>query len=176
MNHIVIDLETLSTQPHASIISIAAVAFDDVTGETLLEFKRNIEPSPRLHIDPKTVMWWLNLPKDAQDALQTPKPMSIEQALEEFAFAIRIAGPDALVWGNGATFDNVILASAYQVLGVKRPWGYKTDRCYRTIRAVFPNVPEPARIGVPHEALDDARHEAKHLLAILQHIRELGKP
>lgn len=70
------------------------------------------------------------------------------------------------VWGNGAAFDNVILASAYRRVTAGTPWQYWNDRCYRTVKALHPDVPMQ-RTGDHHNALDDAISQAHQLIAML---------
>ena len=69
------------------------------------------------------------------------------------------------VWGNGASFDNVILSESYYRAAILRPWPFWKDRCYRTIKTIYPDV-ELVRSGTHHNALDDARTQAEHLIAI----------
>jgi exodeoxyribonuclease VIII len=37
------------------------------------------------------------------------------------------------MFGNGASFDNVILGEAYKRCGLKVPWNFWNDRCLRTL-------------------------------------------
>ena len=75
---------------------------------------------------------------------------------------------DAHIWGNGAAFDNVVLASAFRATGMQVPWAFWNDRCYRTVKSLFSNV-KLKRSGTHHNALDDAVTQAKHLLEIAEH-------
>jgi exodeoxyribonuclease VIII len=70
------------------------------------------------------------------------------------------------LWGNGANFDNVILVNAYRRTGIKAPWQFYNDRCYRTIKSMFKRI-EMERSGTHHNALDDAKSQADHLVRIL---------
>jgi hypothetical protein len=69
------------------------------------------------------------------------------------------------IWGNGSTFDNVILRSAFAAAGLEYPVRFWADQCYRTKKNEFPTVPL-VREGTHHKALDDAISQAKHLQAI----------
>jgi exodeoxyribonuclease VIII len=69
-------------------------------------------------------------------------------------------------WGNGASFDNVIMDNAYRAVNMTRPWLPWEDRCYRTMKNLV-NIPIDKREGVYHNALDDALTQAKHLMKIL---------
>ena len=58
------------------------------------------------------------------------------------------------------------LGDAYDRAMRHRPWKFWNDRCYRTIKSMHPEVPMP-RTGTHHNALDDAKTQALHLMAIL---------
>lgn len=75
------------------------------------------------------------------------------------------------IWGNGADFDNVILASVYKRIGMEQPWLYRNNRCYRTLKALHPEIPIE-RVGTHHNAVDDAESQARHLLAIMRSINQ----
>lgn len=75
-------------------------------------------------------------------------------------------GPDVKVWGNGADFDNVILGSAYRRLGKSIPWAFYNSRCYRTVKSLQPGC-RIERAGTHHNALDDAKSQALHLMRLL---------
>ncbi len=68
------------------------------------------------------------------------------------------------MWGNGADFDNAILAHCYSRLGRPAPWKFWNSRCYRTLKSFSPV--RGKRIGVHHHALDDAKTQAADAMAI----------
>jgi hypothetical protein len=168
--HIMIDLETMGTRPNAPIISIGAVAFNAM-GVTEQTFYRNVQLKSAVDsgavIDPSTVMWWLRQDKAAQAAFEEGQYNSVflTQALFDFG---RFAGTygDSLkgVWGNGASFDNVLMHESGARCGVPT-WPFWKDRCYRTIKSCFPDV-RLKRSGTHHNALDDAISQAQHLVEI----------
>jgi len=69
------------------------------------------------------------------------------------------------VWGNGANFDNVILAEAYRRLDMKLPWHFTQDRCFRTIKSKYWYV-DMVRTGTHHNAAGDAMSQANHLIRL----------
>lgn len=167
MIEVMVDLETMSTKSNAAICSIGAVKFDSKEGNIVDTFYTTVDLASckevGLHISKDTVQWWSQQNKEALRAL-TINTIPLKLALEQFAEWL---GPKSLpVWGNGAGFDNVVLDNAYAAIGVKRPWAYWHDRCYRTMKAIV-NMPEAEREGTYHNALDDAMHQTKHLLKIL---------
>jgi exodeoxyribonuclease VIII len=116
-----------------------------------------------LKMDASTVMWWMKQSDQARAAFNE-KGVSLSTALSDFMDWL---DDKALVWGNGATFDNVILDNAYRATGLTKPWKYNADRCYRTLKALYPQVPAGERSGTYHNALDDAKHQAMHASRIL---------
>lgn len=75
------------------------------------------------------------------------------------------------VWGNGASFDCVILRNSYALAGHQAPWQWWNDRDVRTIVELGKAIGfEPKRDmpfeGTRHNALDDAIHQAKYVSAI----------
>ena len=163
--NVMLDLETLGNGSQSVIISIGAVEFDK--HELYREFYAVIDPEScvkaGLKMDTSTVMWWMKQSDQARAAFNE-KGVSLSTALSDFMDWL---DDKALVWGNGATFDNVILDNAYRATGLAKPWKYNADRCYRTLKALYPQVPLGARSGTYHNALDDARHQAIHASKIL---------
>ena len=170
MAHIMVDLETLGKTAGCKIISIGAVEFDNTRlGE---EFYIEIERASqdKLFEDPDTLAWWEKQDAVVRDRLFTPSAdhVPIADALTVFSEWIAfVSDKDPVLWGNGAAFDNVILAAAYDAYGIKRPWEFWNDRCYRTMKASYPRIPLGKRTGNLHNALDDAKTQADHLIEIL---------
>lgn len=170
MNHIMLDLETLGTKENAVIVSIGAVFFDaDNLGDkfyTALELGEQIRKGRT--VSGSTIEWWMKQSTEARSVFSETRKFEISEALNEFA-AFCGKG-DVKVWGNGAMFDNAILLNAYEQFGIKRPWSYRNDRCYRTVIAEFkdkyPDVKITNDYGVAHNALDDAIAQAHTLQAV----------
>lgn len=167
---IMIDLETMGTRPDAAVVSIGAVAFSTehrVIGPTFYaRVALETAVAQGGTMDPSTVLWWMQQSGAARYDVHGTGSSPISEALTNFTrFVERFDSPS--VWGNGAAFDNVILRSAYKRAGLHAPWSYSLDRCYRTLRALHRDIPEPPRVGVYHNALDDAMHQTMHLLRIL---------
>lgn len=168
MSDIMLDLETMSTESNAAIIAIGAVSFSDkIESEFYTEVSLNSSVDSGLHICPKTVLWWLSQSKDAQDKFKkNNKAPSLHDALLSFSewAAIQKVGS---IWGNGATFDNVILRNAFQNAGLEYPIPFWADACYRTVKNMNPAI-ELDRVGIHHCALDDAKSQALHLIKIFE--------
>ncbi|WP_240654942.1 3'-5' exonuclease [Rhodovarius crocodyli] len=179
--HVMLDLETLSTRPNAAIIAIGAVAFDPQRMEVLSTFEARIRPdsadSLGGHVDMDTVSWWMRQP-DAVRAQWDDEGAQFGNALSQLHTWLRgnQHGPLSALWGNGAAFDNVVLAEAFRAWAMIRPWSYKQDRCYRTLRALLPHIEEPPFEGERHTALADALHQAKHCMRLLAALRTEAQP
>jgi hypothetical protein len=164
--HVMIDLETMGTRPNAPIIAIGAVTFDTVG--ILDTFYCNIDLESAVNdshavVDPKTVLWWMEQGGEARSALRENK-LRVIPALCDFRDWLKPYDPDG-VWGNGASFDNIILSETYRRLNMTPPWEFWKDRCYRTMKGMYPDIPME-RTGVHHNALNDAESQANHLIKI----------
>jgi exodeoxyribonuclease VIII len=164
--NIMLDLETMGTGTDAAIIAIGAVIFDKggVSKKfyEVVDLQSSIDAG--LTVTGSTVMWWLGQSEAARDALNdSPRPL--KEVLQELTTWMRCTGLTQKIWGNGASFDNVILRSAYKKSGLAPPWAFWNDRCYRTIKSMYPGV-YMNRVGEHHNALDDAESQARHLVEI----------
>ncbi|EEW8443644.1 ATPase [Escherichia coli] len=176
MNHLMVDLEAMGNGPYAPVISIGAVFFDPNTGETGEEFSVNIslESSMRYRARPdaSTILWWMEQSEEARKSL-TSNTQELSTALSWLSeFIIKNANHKLVqVWGNGASFDCVILRNSYSLTGQPVPWQWWNDRDVRTIVELGKVIGfDPKRDmpfkGTRHNALDDAIHQAKYVSAI----------
>lgn len=174
MQDVMIDIETLDTSPSAVILSIGAVRFDvENLGAIGDSFHRHIDIESNLKygrtVSGSTILWWLDQDAMARKNITSAQTESLYAVLGQLGQFIK---PNDRVWGNGASFDNVILGDAYRRCDLPQPWRYWSDMCYRTLKNVYKHVPKPKFEGVEHDALDDARYQALHLQAIYQHIKQ----
>ena len=176
--HLMIDLETMGTNTNAPIVVIGAVFFDPQTGEIGPVFYIVISLTDAMNTgavpDGGTIEWWLKQSSEARAAILTDQ-VKLKDALSQFREFINEYSDEKFVqvWGNGATFDNAILRTSYERLDIPCPWRYHNDRDVRTIVELGKTIDFDARTvipfeGVRHNALDDARHQAKYVSAIWQ--------
>ncbi len=176
--HLMIDLETMGTNTNAPIVVIGAVFFDPQTGEIGPVFYIVISLTDAMNTgavpDGGTIKWWLKQSSEARAAILTGQ-VKLKDSLSRFREFINEYSDEKFVqvWGNGATFDNAILRTSYERLDIPCPWRYHNDRDVRTIVELGKTIDFDARTvipfeGVRHNALDDARHQAKYVSAIWQ--------
>ena len=178
MIEFMVDLEAMGTGNDAAIVAIGAVAFD-AGNDYLLpapegEFYTPVSLASSMEVglkcDASTILWWLEQEDAARQEL-TGRTVPLRQALSQFAGWVERLGPEKrnrTVWGNGARQDIVWLSSAFSACGMVLPWSRRGDRCYRTMKNMYPALGMPPFDGVKHTALVDARMQALHLLKILK--------
>jgi exodeoxyribonuclease VIII len=166
-----LDLETLGVQPTSVITEIGAVKFGG--GKIIDKFSRRIDIQDclahGLSIDGPTIEWWMSQDDKARAHFSEPGgPLS--SVLFDFTLWVGSESPE--MWGCGPDFDNNILGNAYRVCGLEQPWKFWNNRCYRTVKSLFPHIPIE-RTGVHHRAVDDAEAQARHLMKIAAYINKI---
>jgi len=177
-----LDIETLSSGQNALVTSIGAVEFrldppfDDEQWNLGRTFKVNVDVNSAqnegFQISATTVMWWLQQSREAVAAmLERPTPILVRSAFEALANFLtrdRAGTVKPLVWGNGENFDNRVMREGYDLLNMRCPWHYRSDRDMRTFmeiahrRGIFVEVP---RNPLEHDALEDAKVQARRMIA-----------
>lgn len=171
-SEIMLDLETRSVRPHASILTIGAIRFQR-RGELqpynkMDRFYRRIildsDKSYNLHVDPETMNWWNTQSEDAKyEAIKNPDRVNIRQALADFSNWVGRNNKYTKVWANSPDFDVTILREAYKRCGMEFPFNFWNVRCCRTIYDLggvrlkdFPNE-------IQHHAVYDCYSQIKAL-------------
>ncbi|MOA42414.1 hypothetical protein D3C78_1644610 [compost metagenome] len=93
--------------------------------------------------------------------------------MQEFSLFVQSRGNDEVqVWGNGASFDNAILAAVYRKHAQKLPWRFRNDRDVRTIVELakcLKNIDVRASFSInatdAHHALRDAKFQVAYVSA-----------
>jgi DNA polymerase III epsilon subunit-like protein len=193
-----LDLETLSTHDGAAILSIGAVRFapfatkkSGLINTTDGAFHRVVNPrtTPLAEfgfIDYDTMRWWMkNLTSDDREEREAAQRVfepaetflqPLRRVLEGFSSWFRDSSmPVEHIWANGASFDFRVLAQAYARCGLEVPWRYGQERDFRTLKknvAQLLGISEPTFTGVPHDAFDDAAHQAGWAITILRELKK----
>lgn len=169
-NDVMVDLETMGTRPGSVIVSLGAIEFDPNTARLGRTFYQTCSIASSVDVglamDPQTVSWWLGQSEDARKELIDAKGDLKSTLLD---FSRWLGSTETKMWGCGSDFDNALLAEAYNRAGEAVPWKFWNNRCYRTMKSLFPKV-KLEREGTHHNALDDAIYQAKHLQLIMREI------
>jgi len=174
--HMMIDLETLGTDPGCVILQIGMVFFnvDDETvagGSIGVDIDSCVQHG--LHVSGSTIAWWFRQSAAARrNALQNQT--SLDGAFDHIwdlwtKHALLDAQRTTRVWSHGATFDLPILAAAARTVRKQLPWHHIYGRDTRTLADLYP-VPlvEPT---IPHDAYEDALAQAQWVRAMLREHR-----
>lgn len=177
--HLMVDLESMGTNPDAPILSVGAVFFDPNTGATGAEFYKVISLESAMAFggkpDAGIILWWMKQSSEARSALLVADTIPLDDALLQFNDFISensANGPASVqLWGNGATFDNVLLRQSYERTGIPCLLKFWNDRDVRTIVEMGKTTGINPRYDIPfegdqHNALADARHKVKYVSEI----------
>lgn len=177
-----IDIETLDTRPSAVVISIGVVLFNRrepavKMKELNLKFGKKEFRDEQIMmgrtVDKSTVAWWKKQEPAAKTIFKKANVESVHDALGKLTAFLSQGDTNYLVWGNGAAFDNTIVMSLYESFGEEAPWKFWNDRCFRTFKGEHGHITRPPAFeGVKHDAVDDARQQARYLQAIYQELQK----
>ena len=138
--HGMIDLETLGTGSNSVVVSVGLVAFNISTGEILAELDIGLNLNQQIKtggvIDGDTLEFHFAQAPDSIQKMAQRKVLDVKEGLELISNFIK-ANNITTLWGNGATFDNVILRNLYARHLKVFPLGFWTDRDLRTAVDIY---------------------------------------
>ncbi len=171
MIHAMIDLETLSTNPNAVILTLGAVKFDPYTVMKPyddLYFRVDVDSQTEMGRDvmQDTLDWWGRQPKEiSEEALSDDDRLPLNdmvKAINKWSVGVDV------FWCQGPLFDYAILQDIYTQLGHPQPWQYWQIRDSRTLFSLVPRDNEK-REG-HHNALQDCIFQAKKVQKIYKQL------
>ena len=172
MIHGMIDLETLSTNPNATILTVGGVKFDPYTmaePSQGMYFRVDVDSQTEMGRDvmQETVNWWSKQPKEISDeAFSDDNRASLDDMIKKInKFSV---GVDVF-WCQGPLFDYAILQDIYTQLGYPVPWQYWQIRDSRTLFSLVPKDPDEKRTGL-HNALEDCYFQAKKVQRVYKQL------
>ena len=173
MIHAMIDLETLSTNPNAVILTVGGVKFDPHTNMKPyhhMYFRVDVDSQTMQgrHVMDDTLDWWAKQSEDIrEEALGDKDRIGLDNMIKTInKFSV---GVDVF-WCQGPLFDYAILQNLYTQLGHPVPWQYWQIRDSRTLFNLVPRDKNEKRVGL-HNALSDCIFQAKKVQKIY---RQLG--
>ena len=171
MTHAMIDLETLSTNPNATILTVGGVKFDPynaIEPAQGMYFRVDVDSQTKMGRDvmQETLDWWATQPKEISDeALGDENRISLEEMVKTInKWSV---GVDVF-WCQGPLFDYAILQDIYKQLGHPAPWQYWQIRDSRTLFSLVPRENEK-RTGL-HNALEDCYFQAKKVQKVYKQL------
>jgi exodeoxyribonuclease VIII len=170
LNHIMLDIETLSTDSYGVITSISAVQFDLATCEIGSTFETALNIKEQLDvgcvIDNATVAWWFSQDAEAINATFRLQRLSVASALHslnDWINLLKLKNADVKLWGNGCTFDNVMVRNLYKKTGIEFVLPFWCDNDVRTLVTLSGiNVKDFKFDGTKHYGIDDCKHQIKY--------------
>ena len=173
MIHAMIDLETLSTNPNATVLTVGGVKFDPYTTMNPyqeLYFRVDVDSQTKIGRDvmPETLDWWATQAEDIrEEALGDNNRISLDDMIKSInKWSV---GVDVF-WCQGPLFDYAILQDLYKQLGHPVPWQYWQIRDSRTLFSLVPRDANEKR-NAAHNALEDCKFQARK---VQQVFRQLG--
>lgn len=170
---LMIDLETLGTDPDCVVLSIGACVFDFQKKKIVDKFYIVLDTEDQKNcfrtVDQNTLKWWSQQSNQAKKVFTEPKE-EVREALDQFVQFILRNGTISQIkpWGNGSTFDISILESLFKDYEVKVPWLFYNVMDLRTfVRFQGKGDKVPKLEGVNHHALDDAINQANYVMSKL---------
>lgn len=168
MKDLMIDLETFGRSADAVVLSIGACFFDTETLELGPQYYARLEIETQIlsgrSILPATVDFWSNASPEARRIFKEPTSDTLTTVGQFVEWVMEHASDPLYVWGNGPTFDIAILDDLIKQCGFELPWKFPHVQDLRTFRRFVANNQPIPRLGTHHNALDDARDQAKFVI------------
>ena len=166
---ITVDLETLGKGETATIVQIAAIAFDK-DGKQLGEFNKYIDMNDSSQydftMDESTIAWWLSQPHETQKSVFGAKNKTpLKKALLEFENWC-LMFRDYNIWQH-SSFDAPKLQYAIREVFKREPRiPYYAWKDIRTLTEVT-GIKKTEVKGIAHNALDDCINQAHYITKCL---------
>jgi DNA polymerase III alpha subunit (gram-positive type) len=177
---VMLDIETLSTRCHATIIAIGAIKFnrydaidhyENIDKKDVFYAKIDIDSCKNvdMHIDEKTVDWWNKQDEKIVSEIFSEPREELKKVLLQFR---KWFGNSQQIWSHGATFDMPILSEAYARNGLECPWKFWNARDTRTL---FDISGVDIRV-FPQERLHDPVYDCwRQVCAVKKSFQKLGE-
>jgi|PlaIllAssembly_1097288.scaffolds.fasta_scaffold00009_32 hypothetical protein len=186
VTHLLVDIETLATDPNAVVLSVACVPFllevHTYFGElvpTGFFVKFDVQEQIKLYhrtVEDDTVKWWKKRPKEVFDSMVRPtaEDVSLKEGLtrlNKFVAGVKdYHFNQSYVWSRGNNFDFPILKSLYDASGIGYPFNEWRARDVRTAIDIMAGTDDgqyQLRFGgdgfIAHNPLHDAAMDAARL-------------
>lgn len=167
--HLMLDVETMCTGPHAAVVAIGARLFS-LTNGVGKGFEVFIDPASAIQYGEtcrETLEWWAKQP--AYDLVFSGKVQSPD-AMHRFITFVQEWQPQT-VWANSPSFDCTIMRNLGKATQLKFPFHYRDERDFRTMKALAVDLGvdlEGCWAGLTaHSPCDDATAQAMAIHRVL---------
>jgi len=173
-----LDIESLSTQLDAVILSIAAVPFStkklEVYAEDAYSVQLDINSQIGRHVCSDTLAWWDKQNKDVRHEAMSGKTVITDALQGLYDWSEKNKLLDSKWWAKGVDFDMGIIKDACSDYKVPVAWKYYNKMELRTLaylasrRVGINTYPKPSK-DKAHTALGDAIHQANEIIYYHNH-------
>ena len=170
--HAMIDLETLSTNPNATILTVGGVKFDPFNfaePSQGMYFRVDVDSQTAKGRDvmQDTLDWWATQPEEIRnEALGDQDRIGLDEMIKtinKWSVGVQV------FWCQGPLLDYAILQDFYKQLGHPVPWAYWQIRDSRTLFSLVPRDPNEKREAL-HNALADCYFQAKKVQKVFSQL------
>jgi len=181
-----LDLETMSSTPTATIIAIGAILFEAEgpyvsqpgSNPPGIEFYEKVSLDSSMQsgatVDASTILWWLQQSDESRQELLKGPHYNINEAMQHFGTWYKASGATHL-WGHGSCFDEVILRNAYLRNATPIVWDFRNVMDTRTLFRATPGYGVEFKLSRDgkHIAIWDAWRQAQAVQWCFKKIRSL---
>lgn len=167
---VMIDIESLSSEPNAAVIAIGLCLFDekDIIDTHQILIDPRYAPG---HRDEETLAWWNRQTHGVFKEMMSGDTMPWD-ACQEMYEICRDKWKARTVWANAPTFDISILRQLFKIYGVEFPFHFSKEMDYRSIKHFAKQMgidfSGPLNERLAHDAESDAIAQAKALQIMLR--------
>lgn len=135
-NHVMVKLETASTEYNAGILCIAAVKFNLDASKETEEFVIYIDPTTfknyYISVDAHTLRWVKDNRPEVWSSCRS-SDNGVDHGLYEFQSFLGATVTDNEIWGNGMDFVFPVLKSSFKAVDMPLPYKFYKTRDLRTV-------------------------------------------
>lgn len=170
--HVMLDLETLDTKPSSQILTIGAVKFSpfnllEPRDDFYYRFELDEQMGRERTVSESTMDWWSKQDDEIiNEAFGDHNRHDVNIVLR--ALKKYMVGVDK-VWSQGIAFDIPMLEDICTQFNEPIPWAFWAVEDCRTMLNRMPTDPRKDFTFAAHNALEDARVQAKALQKTFKH-------
>jgi hypothetical protein len=169
---VMLDIETLSKDHNAVILTLGAVRFNPYTNGVIaakLYMRPDVDEQVEMgrHIDESTVEWWSTQAADVQEeAFTSDGRIPIEEFCANLnKFMVGVTN----IWSQGPMFDMTIIENLYKQINKPTPWNFWQISDSRTLFKAHGDPRVKGKAGL-HNALEDCISQANAVQTIYKQL------